>query len=56
MDDLGTLITHYVACVFEIIARNDGFLELMADRGPFVQDLTGILLRRLDRQNKDGHY
>jgi hypothetical protein len=48
IDDLRTLVTHYVACVFEIMARNDSFLELMADGGPFVRDLTGILLRRLD--------
>jgi DNA-directed RNA polymerase subunit H (RpoH/RPB5) len=49
IDDLRTLVTHYVACVFEIVARNNSFLELMADGGPFVRDLTGILLRRLDR-------
>ena len=45
IDDLRTLITHYVACLFEIIARNDNFLELIANRGPFVQDLIGILLK-----------
>jgi hypothetical protein len=49
IDDLRALVTHSVACVFEIMARNDSLLELMADGGPFVRDLTGKLLRRLDR-------
>jgi hypothetical protein len=48
VDSLRKLVVHYVACVFEIVARDHSFLALMEEGGPFVRDLMSMLLKRMD--------
>lgn len=47
IDSLRKLVIHYVACVFEIVARDNSFLSLMEEGGPFVRDLMNMLLKRM---------
>ena len=44
---LRQLVTSYVACVFNIVAREESFLGLIAEGESFVRNLTGKLLKRL---------
>jgi hypothetical protein len=46
-DDLRDLVTHYVACNFEDMARNESFLALMEGGGAFIRDITDLLLKRI---------
>jgi hypothetical protein len=48
MDILRNLVAHYIVYMFEDLAKDDNFLALMEEGGPFVQDLTVMLLRRID--------
>jgi hypothetical protein len=48
MDILRNLVVHYIVYMFEDLAKDDNFLALMEEGGPFVQDLTVMLLRRID--------
>jgi len=48
IDCLRRLVVHYVACVFEIMARDDNFLALMEEGGQFVRDLTSLVVKRMD--------
>ncbi len=47
IDEFRKLMIHYVACVFETVAKDDGFLVLMEEGGPFIRDLTNMLLKRV---------
>jgi hypothetical protein len=37
---------YYIACKFEIIGKDESFLALIEEGGPFLRDLTGYLVRR----------
>jgi hypothetical protein len=48
MDSLRKLVIHYIVYMFEDLAKDDHFLALMEEGGPFVRDLMVMLLGRID--------
>lgn len=55
MDDLRELVTCCVACVFEVMAKDTSFLDVMAGGGPFVRDLTSITVMEARRIVRHKH-
>ena len=47
LDDLRSMVINYVARVFEKVAGDDIFLELMEEGGPLARDLTNLLVKRI---------
>jgi len=47
IDTLRRLVIHYVVCLYETIAKDDGFLVLVEEGGPFARDLVNMSLRRI---------
>lgn len=47
IDRLRSMVVHFVVCVFEIIVKDNSFLELMEEGGRFARDLTGLLGKRI---------
>jgi hypothetical protein len=45
---LRQLVTSYVVCIFNIVAREEGFLGLIAEGEAFIRNLTGKLQKKLE--------
>jgi hypothetical protein len=43
IDSLRSMVVHFIVCVFEDVVRDNSFLELVEERGPFARDFTRLL-------------